>query len=130
LEHFPVRKEMIPDQLLDFILICSEFLEHFWMRNSHGARGKNPKQRFIKSQEMALVCVKRTKMAVEVKGALEFGLSHRYIVAGVIWAVTVHNTSPEITECTNSPQQLKQLFQSLDLLLQAPILNLKDALTW
>jgi hypothetical protein len=69
-------------------------------------------------------------MVVEVKGALGFGLSHRYVEAKVIWACTVHMTSPKITECTNSPQQLRQLFQSLGHLLQAPILNLKGALTW
>jgi hypothetical protein len=38
------------------------------------------------------------------KRVLEFGLSHRYVAAGAIWACTVHNTSPEITECTNGPQ--------------------------
>jgi hypothetical protein len=39
----------------------------------------------------------------EGNGALGFGLSHRFIVAEAIWAVTVHNTSPEIAECTNGP---------------------------
>jgi hypothetical protein len=69
-------------------------------------------------------------MVVDVKGALGFGLRHCYVVAGVIWACMIHNTSLEITECTNGPQRLEQLFQSLGHLLQAPILNLKDALTW
>jgi hypothetical protein len=118
---------MIPDQLLDFALICSGFLEHFRMGSGHGASEKNPKRIFTESQEMALVCVRRTEMVTEVKGALGFGLSHHYIAVGVIWVVTVHNTSPEITECTNGPQRLGQLFQSLGHLLQAPILNLKDA---
>jgi hypothetical protein len=43
-------------------------------------------------------------MAAEVKGPLGFDLSHHYIAIGVIWVVTVRNTSPEITECTHSPQ--------------------------
>jgi hypothetical protein len=51
-------------------------------------------------------------MAAEVKGALGFALSHHYVVAGAIWACTIQNTLPEITECTNGPQQLRQLFQS------------------
>jgi hypothetical protein len=37
------------------------------------------------------------------KGALEFGLCHRYVAAGAICACTVHNTWPEITECANGP---------------------------
>jgi hypothetical protein len=69
-------------------------------------------------------------MATKVKGALGFDLSHRYVAAWAIWVCTVHNTSSEITECTNGPQQLGQLFQSLGYLLHALILNLKDALTW
>jgi hypothetical protein len=72
------------------------------MGSGHGVRGMNPKQRFTKSQEMTLVCV-RIEMA-EVKGALGFGLSHHYIAAGAIWVVMVHSTSPEIIECTNGPQ--------------------------
>jgi hypothetical protein len=44
-----------------------------------------------------LVCARRTEMVAEVKGALEFGLSHRYVAAGAIWACMVHSTSPEIT---------------------------------
>jgi hypothetical protein len=43
-------------------------------------------------------------MAVEVKGALGFGLGHHYVAAGAIWACTVHNMSPKITECTNNLQ--------------------------
>jgi hypothetical protein len=50
-------------------------------------RGKNPKQRFTESQEMALICTRWTEMAAEVKGALGFSLSHRFIAARVIWAV-------------------------------------------
>jgi hypothetical protein len=73
------------------------------MESDHGARGKNPKQRFTKSQEMALVCTRRIEMAAEVKGALGFGLSHRYVAARAIWACMVHSTSPEIIECTNGP---------------------------
>jgi hypothetical protein len=52
---------------------------------------------------MALVSVRRAEMAVEVKGALGFRKSDRYILAQVIWAGTVHNTSPEITEWPNGP---------------------------
>jgi hypothetical protein len=74
------------------------------MGSDHGAREKNPKQRFTGSQEMALVCVRRTKMEAEVKGALVFVLSHRYVATVAIWACTIHNTSPKITECTNGPQ--------------------------
>jgi hypothetical protein len=121
---------MILDQLPDITLIYSELLEHFQTGSGHGARWKNPKRRFTKSQEMVLVFTRRTKIAAGVKGALGFGLSHRYVAAGVIWACTVHITSLEITECTNSPRWLRQLFQSLSHLLQAPILNLKDPLTW
>jgi hypothetical protein len=69
-------KEMILDQLPDFSLIYSGFLEHFWMGSDHGARGKNPKWRFTGLQEMELVCVRQTEMVMEVKGALGFGLSH------------------------------------------------------
>jgi hypothetical protein len=58
---------MILDHLPDFALICSGFLEHFRMGRGHGARGKNPKRRFTESQEIVLVCVRRTKMAAEVK---------------------------------------------------------------
>jgi hypothetical protein len=43
-------------------------------------------------------------MVAEVKGALGFGPSHRYVAAATIWACTVHSMSPEITECTNGPQ--------------------------
>jgi hypothetical protein len=96
-EHFPIRKEMILDQLQDFPLICSGFLEHFWIGSGHGVRGKNPERRFTESQEMALVCARRTKMVAKVKGSLGFGLSHPFIAAWAIWAVTVHNTSSEIT---------------------------------
>jgi hypothetical protein len=42
------------------------------MGSSHGARGKNPKQRFTELQEMALVSVRKTEMAAKVKGALGF----------------------------------------------------------
>jgi hypothetical protein len=94
---------MILDQLPDFALICSGFLEHFRTGRDHGARGKNPKQRFTESQEMGLVCATRKEIAMDVKGALGFGPSHHYVAAGAIWACTVHNMSPEITECTNSP---------------------------
>jgi hypothetical protein len=73
------------------------------MRSGHDVRGQNPKQRFIKSQEIVLVCM-RTEMETEGKGDLGFGLSHHFIVARAIWAVTVHNTSPKIAECTNGPQ--------------------------
>jgi hypothetical protein len=73
------------------------------MGSGHRVRGKNHKRRFTESKEMALVCTRRTEMAAEVKGALGFGLSHRYVAAGVIWACTVHNTLPEIIECTNGP---------------------------
>jgi hypothetical protein len=79
---------------------------------------------------MVLVSVRRTEMATEVNGALGLHKCHRYIPPGEIWAGTVHTTSPEITVWTNSPQQLWQLFQSLDHLLHAIILNLKVALTW
>jgi hypothetical protein len=89
---------MILDQLLDFALIYSGFLEHFWTGSGHGRRVKNPKWRFTESQEMALVYMRRTKMAAEVNGALGFGKSHHYIAAGVIWECTVHSKSPEITE--------------------------------
>jgi hypothetical protein len=34
-------------------------------------------------------------MAVEVKGALGFGLIHRYVLVGAIWACTVYSTSPK-----------------------------------
>jgi hypothetical protein len=47
-EHFPVRKEMILNQLLDFALIYSGFLLHFRMGSGHGARGKNPERGFNK----------------------------------------------------------------------------------
>jgi hypothetical protein len=104
LEHFSIRKEMILNQLLDFVLICSQFLEHFQTRSDHEGRGKNPKWRFNESQEMALVCARRIEMAAEVNGALGFDRSHRDVATGVIWACTVHNKSPEITECTNGPQ--------------------------
>jgi hypothetical protein len=95
---------MISDQFLDFALICSGFLEHFQTRSGHGVRGKNPKRRFTESQEMMLVCVRRTEMVLEVNGALGFGLSRYYIAVGAIWVITVHNTSLEITKCTNGPQ--------------------------
>jgi hypothetical protein len=68
---------MIPDQLPDFTLICSGFLEHFQMESDHGAWEKNPKWRFTESQETGLVCMRRTEMAAEVKAALGFGLNHR-----------------------------------------------------
>jgi hypothetical protein len=42
-------------------------------------------------------------MAVKVKGALGFDLSHHYVAAEAIWACTVHNTSPKIIESTNGP---------------------------
>jgi hypothetical protein len=95
---------MILDQLQDFFLICNGFLEHFRMGSDHGVRGRNPKQRFTELQEMTVVCMRRREMAVKVKGTLGFGLSPHFIVAGVIWALTVHNTSPKIAGCTNSPQ--------------------------
>jgi hypothetical protein len=95
---------MILDQLPDFSLIYSGFLEHFFTGSDHGARGKNPKWRFTGLQEMELVCVRQTEMVMEVKGALGFRLSHCYVAVGAIWACTVHNTSPEITECTNCLQ--------------------------
>jgi hypothetical protein len=79
---------------------------------------------------MTLVCVRRIEMAVKVKGALGFGLSHHDVAVEAIWVCSVHNTSSEIIECTNGPQRLEQLFQSLGHLLQALILNLKYALTW
>jgi hypothetical protein len=121
---------MILDQLLDFTLICSGFLEHFWIGSGHRAREKNPKLRFTELQEMALVCVRRTEMAAEVKRALVFGNSHCYIAVGVTWACMVHNMLPKITVCTNGPQRLRKLFQPLGHLLLASILNSKDALTW
>jgi hypothetical protein len=34
-------------------------------------------------------------MAVEIKGGLGFDLSPLFIVEGMIWALTVHNASPE-----------------------------------
>jgi hypothetical protein len=71
--------------------------------SGHGARGKNPKQRFTESQEMGLVCARRTEMAMKVKGTLGFDLSHHYVAAEAIWACTVHSTSPEIIESTNGP---------------------------
>jgi hypothetical protein len=74
------------------------------MGSGHGARGKNPKRRFTESQEMALVCARRTEMAPEGKGALGFTLTHHFIAAGAFWAITVHNTSSKIAECTNGPQ--------------------------
>jgi hypothetical protein len=43
-------------------------------------------------------------MAMKVKGALGFGLSHRYVAVWAIWACTVHSTPPKITEFTNGPQ--------------------------
>jgi hypothetical protein len=88
---------MILDQLLNFALIYSGFLEHFWMISGHGAKGKNHKRRFTESQEMTLVCTRRIEMTTDVKGALGFDLSHCYVAAGAIWACMVHNTSPEIT---------------------------------
>jgi hypothetical protein len=106
----PGKKQMILDQLPDFTLISGGFFEHFQMGSGHGARGKNPKWRFTKLQETALVCVRRTEVAVEVKGALGFSLTHGYVAAGVIWACMFHSTLPEIIECTNGPQQHGQLF--------------------
>jgi hypothetical protein len=50
----------------------------------------------------------------------------RVLVTQGVTTVTVHNTSPKIIECTNGPQQLRQLLQLLGQLLEAPILNLKD----
>jgi hypothetical protein len=47
-------------------------LEHFRTGSNHGVRGKNPKRRFTESQEMGLVCARRTEMVAEVKGALGF----------------------------------------------------------
>jgi hypothetical protein len=66
-EHLVGRKEVILDQLEDFTLICSGFLEHFWMGSGHGARGGNPKPRFTESQEMVAVSMRRREMAMEVK---------------------------------------------------------------
>jgi hypothetical protein len=88
---------MIMDQLLDFALVCSGFLEHFQMGSGHGSRGKNPKQRFTKSKEIATLCARRREMAVEVKGGFGFDLSPLFIAAGAIWALTVHNASSLIT---------------------------------
>jgi hypothetical protein len=76
------------------------------MESGHEARGKNPKRRFTESQEMALVCMRRTEMVAEVKGALGFGPSHHYVAAAAIWACTVHSMLPKIAECTNGPQRL------------------------
>jgi predicted molibdopterin-dependent oxidoreductase YjgC len=73
------------------------------MGSGHGVRGKNPKRSFTESQEMVLLCARRTKMVAEVKGALAFGLSHHFIAARVIWAVTVNIMSSKIIECTNGP---------------------------
>jgi hypothetical protein len=73
------------------------------MGSGHGVRRKNHKQIFTELQEMALACARRTEMMMKVKGTLGFGLSHRFIVAGVIWAVTTDNTLLEITKCTNGP---------------------------
>jgi hypothetical protein len=92
---------MILHQLLDLALIYNRFLEHFWAGSSRGARGKNPKRRFTESQEMELVCVRRTEMVADVKGALGFGISHHYVAARVFWACMTHITSPEITEYIN-----------------------------
>jgi hypothetical protein len=55
------------------------------MGSGHGVRRKNHKQIFTELQEMALACARRTEMMMKVKGTLGFGLSHRFIVAGVIW---------------------------------------------
>jgi hypothetical protein len=44
---------------------------------------------------MASMCVRRREMAVEIKGGLGFDLSPLFIVEGMIWALTVHNASPE-----------------------------------
>jgi hypothetical protein len=94
---------MIMDQLPDFALIYSGFLEYFRMGSGHGSRGRNPKRRFTKSEENAAMCARR-EMAVEEKGGLGFDLSPLFIVAGAIWALTVHNASSLITRCTNGPQ--------------------------
>jgi hypothetical protein len=61
------------------------------MGSSHGARRKEPKQRFTESQEMALVSTRRIEMVAEVKGALGFWKSHRYIPARVIWGGTLQH---------------------------------------
>jgi hypothetical protein len=94
-----VRKELIFDQLQDFTLICSGLLGHFRTGSDHGARGMNPKQKFTKSQKMAVVCTGEREMATEVKGSLEFGLSSLFIATGVNWALMFHNASPEYTCC-------------------------------
>jgi hypothetical protein len=95
---------MIMDQLQDFTLICSGFLEHFWMGSGHGARGRNPKRRCTKLQEMAVICARRREMVVEIKGGLWFDLSPLFIAVGVIWALMVCNASPLIIGYTNGPQ--------------------------
>jgi hypothetical protein len=97
---------MIMNQLLDFALIYSGFLEYFWTGSSHGSRGRNPKRRFTESKEMAAMCVRRKEMAAEVNGGLVFDLSPLFIAVGAIWALTIHNASSLITGCTNDSQQL------------------------
>jgi hypothetical protein len=94
-----VRKDLILDQLQDFALICRGLLEHFWMGSGHGARGRNPKCRFTKSQEVVVVCMSKRETTTEVKGSLGFGLSPLFIVVGVNWALTFHSVSPEYTGC-------------------------------
>jgi hypothetical protein len=84
-----------------------------------GVRGKNPKRWFTKSQEMALVCARRTETAVEVKGTLEFDLTPVFIIAGAIWAHTV--------QCTKGIGWLAQLFLELMILLHVRIQNLLGA---
>jgi hypothetical protein len=51
------------------------------MGSGHGARGRNPKQRFTELQEMEAVCTRRREMAAEVKRGLGFGLSPLFIMA-------------------------------------------------
>jgi hypothetical protein len=75
---------MIMDQLPDFALICSGFLEHFRIGSSHGSRGRNPKRRFTEPKEMAMIRARRREMAAEAKGDLGFDLSPLFIAAGVI----------------------------------------------
>jgi hypothetical protein len=94
---------MIMDQLPDFALVCSGFLEHFRTRSGHGSRGRNPKRRFTESEEMAVMRARR-EMAVDVKCGLGFDLSPLFIATWAIWAPTVHNASSLITGCTNGPR--------------------------
>jgi hypothetical protein len=94
-----VRKELILDQLQDYALIYSGLLEQFQMGSSHCAKGRNPKRRFTKSQEMMVVCMREREIVVEVKGSLGFGLSPLFIEAGANWELMFHCVSLEYTGC-------------------------------